>query len=57
MFEGDAPSCSEYPPDSIDPEELHSKFPKFFGALMPDSPFDRYVTKVQRDHGISVNLP
>jgi hypothetical protein len=31
VFESDAPSCSEHPPDSISPEELRAKFPKFFG--------------------------
>ncbi|KAF2460670.1 hypothetical protein BDY21DRAFT_280681 [Lineolata rhizophorae] len=33
VFESDAPSCSEFPLDSIEPEELRSKFPKFFGTM------------------------
>ncbi|TAQ85897.1 hypothetical protein B7494_g5788 [Chlorociboria aeruginascens] len=33
VFESDAPSCSEYPPESITPEELRAKVPKFFGMF------------------------
>ncbi|KAF2432050.1 leucyl-tRNA synthetase [Tothia fuscella] len=33
VFEANAPSCAEYPPDSISPEGLHSKKPKFFGTM------------------------
>jgi len=33
VFEADAPSCAEYPPESLTPDELALKFPKFFGTM------------------------
>ncbi|KAM7190505.1 leucyl-tRNA synthetase, class Ia, archaeal/eukaryotic cytosolic [Rhypophila sp. PSN 637] len=33
VFEADAPSCTEHPPESLTPDELALKFPKFFGTM------------------------
>ncbi|KAM7222806.1 leucyl-tRNA synthetase, class Ia, archaeal/eukaryotic cytosolic [Rhypophila decipiens] len=33
VFEADAPSCTEYPPESLTPDELALKVPKFFGTM------------------------
>ncbi|KAK4219080.1 leucyl-tRNA synthetase, class Ia, archaeal/eukaryotic cytosolic [Rhypophila decipiens] len=33
VFEADAPSCTEYPPESLTPDELALTVPKFFGTM------------------------
>ncbi|KAF2405012.1 leucyl-tRNA synthetase-like protein [Trichodelitschia bisporula] len=33
IFEADAPSIAEYPPEKISPEDLRAKEPKFFGTM------------------------
>src|SRR6201996_6026450 len=33
VFEANAPTCEEYPPNSIAPADLHAKIPKFFGTM------------------------
>lgn len=33
VFESDAPSLADFPPETISAEELHAKHPKFFGTM------------------------
>lgn len=33
IFESDAPSCAEFPPESTSPDDLTSTVPKFFGLF------------------------